>query len=345
MFTSMRKIFGRLGIAAALAISMGGLAHATFLDGFLVGNTQNTLNDNSLEGFVDRSVTGTPDGVFGVGDVVVGYLHIEQRIQPGNQSAGNNVYVAFSQQVVATSVVGTATIVTFAPTTVAGLTMADITGIGGLSANTMVAVYSAPGAGFSVDLTSGTLPPDAVAPLGTVTLADYFAFLRTNGTLELTGGIVDGNDFFAARAADADAAAGVQLPTTGQIAASDSTVNIATYGAALSIILNNTVFSFGNLNTVFEGIFGTGQIIVSGPGSVLGGAGTTPFNAFNVAGLIANQQCGSPTATVVCGFTDNQNIVLAPVTRVPEPSSMILFGLGLAALGIYGRRFGKSRKD
>ena len=82
-----------------------------------------------------------------------------------------------------------------------------------MGANTLVAVYTNAG-GFTTDLTVAA-PPDLVAPIPQFTLADYVARILSQGTLEFTAGLADASDFFVARAADADAAAGVATSNRG----------------------------------------------------------------------------------------------------------------------------------
>jgi len=326
----MFKLVRMAVLVALVIVGSSAASYATFLDTFLTSGTQNTLRDNSFEAWYDAN----NDGVFGQGDVLVGFLQIDAKTQPNSVDANNSIYAIFSAQIVAPILDAGITnqgLVTFGATTVAGLTMSDLIGAP-VDANTLVAVYTAPG-GFTTDL-SVAAPGDTVPPAG-VTLADYFNFLKTNGTLELTAGLIDGNDFFRALAEDADLlTAEFQAPTETQIDTSGSNVNFATFGAALSIILNNTQFTFGTLPTNFAGLVGFGELIVTG-GAVNGAAGTSPDGWMNLAGLAANGQCGPDTAPNPCGFANDADFTVLPV---PEPSSMILLGFGLAALGIYGRR-------
>ena len=75
MFCSIKNFLRGMGMAGAIALTVTGTAQATFFDSFLTANAQNTLRDDSFEAWVDRSAgSDVGDGVFGVGDVLVGFL-------------------------------------------------------------------------------------------------------------------------------------------------------------------------------------------------------------------------------------------------------------------------------
>ena len=339
MFSKINKLLAAASLAATMLVGVTSLSYAGFLDTVLAPNVINTFNDNSHEAFID-SGTANP-GVFGVGDAIVGFVRLEQRQVPSSIPLGNTTYAIFSQQVA--SFDSTTGIATFAPTTVNGLTMSQITGVAA-PAGSMVALYTT-AAGFTTDMTN-TAPPNTVGG-ATVTLADYFNQIKT-GTLELIAGLGGGSNYFAAGVSDQDLVTpGVQAPTTTQILNAPAGSQIAVFAAALSVLTNNTGFGFANdvvTNLSFgpTTIIGVGQIGLA-TGIVRSAFGINPnnfLNASDVGGVASYTQCGATP----CGFVNNVDIVVHP-TAVPEPSSMILFGLGLAALGIYGRRFGKSRKD
>lgn len=318
MFSSLRKGLAVASLAAASLIGFGTSAHADLFDSYLTPNTLNSFEDNSREAFFDVDNSGD----FSVGDVLVGFVRIENKTSPDAFSLGNTTYAIFSQQVADI----TASLVTFAPTTADGLTLADL-GVTGAEANSMIALYTG---NYATDIIVNS--PGDLTTNGTVTLADYLAFITAGGDLELTAGIdASEDDFFAALMNF------VAPPTIDQIATSDTNDAIAIFGAALSILTNNTNFLFADdVCTNFFGIAGCSDLTLV-TGTVQGASNAA--NGFFRDGSeltnsvdVAYQQCDT---TGGCGFIDNVDINVHPV---PEPGSMILFGLGLAALGMYGRR-------
>ena len=326
MFSWIKKGLAGASLVAALLIGFGSPAHAGLLDSYLVPNALNFFEDNSREAYFDVNNNNT----FDAGDVLVGFLRIEQRSAPSVQDVGNTLYAVFSQQVASINASG---IVTFAPTTAAGLQLSDF--VTGAESNAMVALYSG-----NVGSNLITTAPTDLSGNGTVTMLDYLKAI-TAGTLELTAGIAaNSTDTFKALVS-------TSLPlSTATIASLVTTSGVANFEALLSILTNNTSFDFAN-DVCTGGFFGGIGGIAAGTcaqlqiqtGNVLGASNASPGQFKDGTEFAGSyQQCNTGGATpnnVPCGFIDNADVNIHPV---PEPGSMILFGLGLAALGMYGRR-------
>ena len=314
----MQGTLKKVGLAVAVAgVFAAGAAQATTIAGGLV-NGFNLVIDESREAFIDNP-GGTPNGTFGVGDVIVGYIKISDFNTKG-VSANNQVYGIFSQQV--TGVVGGS--VTFGATTVAGLRLSDITGCSSC-ANGIFALYDRT-TPYPVDLVNAS-------PGGATTMKDYTDFIKNNGTLELVGGFDLGfpSDFLTSFSSFAGA------PTSSFIGL-PSSVAVASTGAALSITTNNTGFKFvpDVLSVSAPGytplLLAASSLGVSGGAvSGSGGASPSPQAWLSAAGYGAFTQCLSATsANTPCGFIDKNNF---NVDVIPEPTSMALFGAALLAGG------------
>lgn len=326
MFGKIRKAIGAAGFAALLVAGTSSVGQAGLLDSYLTPNAINFFEDNSREAFFDVNNSGT----FNAGDVLVGYLQVETRSAPSSIGVQGTMYAIFSQQVQSISASG---IVTFTPTTVAGLTLSTF--VPGAEANAYLAIYTRP---LGVpDLTA------VGSGAGFNNLIDYFNYIKTGATLELTAGIAAGSDaVFQALPNDVDL-------STYFLGTRTTSQPVAVFGAVLDILTNNTAFTFeddlcSSFNTFLGGFNNVcGQLsLVSG--NVLGAANVANPE-FKTLGAGSFTQCDSDNNTdgiqnTVCGFIDNADFNLHPV---PEPASMILFGIGLAGLGIYGRK--RSRKS
>jgi hypothetical protein len=300
------------GLALMFLALLTPTAEATFLDTVLTAGALNVFEDNSREAVVDVDNSGT----LTTGDVLVGFIRIDNKTAPRAAGLRDHhpshglrgvVYAIFSQEI-SSSLGGI--VQNFSFTTTPGLRLSDI--VPGAPANGIVAVFSsiAP----ITDLIVNT-PPNSVGG-ATVTLADYFAFIQANMTLDLIAGFSDPEDFFLAQlqigvTADANPATGI-LQLVG-------TETAANFVAGLSILVNNTAFSFADAVEVQKPLIAGGGITIhdlgiSG-GNATGASGDPNFNNFgDVSELGAFNQCDNAAgANVPCGFRDNADFGVFPV--------------------------------
>jgi hypothetical protein len=340
----------KLLVAATLAAGLGlaAQAQAGYLSSILTSGVDNTFQDQSREAFFDTGAGNV--GTIGVGDVLVGFVRIDDKIAPNGISLGNRVYAVFSEQITSLVVTPTGdTAVNLGPTTVAGLTMADI-GVAGADAGTMFAVYTN-AAGYGVNLI--TTSPGNVGTGGAVTLTDYINYITTNADdLEILGGQYDTptctggtTDCWGANfAGGAPPVASIPfIPTSTQISTfvsgNDTTLDPAGFNLADQVLAG--VFPFGtavgsatppcppgiNRTTCSE------LAILNG--SVSGANGAAHANEWtNGSEYGAFAQCGG---LFPCGFVDNATFAVHP-NRIPEPGSLALIGIALAGLSVTGLR-------
>lgn len=316
MTRTMKQWFQTIGLAAALALAVAVPVGATDINGGLTPGVLNTVEDQDREAFIDNG-----DGVLGVGDVFIGFVRLDNFL-PSGSDPGNTVYGVISNMITAVNVGGDATIFSLGTTTVAGLTLQDLTG----DANTtggMFAIYD------------GIAPADLITnTIGALDIFDYIDYITT-GDLRLVTGIVSVDNYVmvdngAGFAAGTSTALFPTLPTS---------VTTGSFTGGLDILYNTTNFTFADAVLTFDAL-GIPHVtyVGIGNGSVRGGLGDGHESQFGYAP--GYTQCigpNGPTApTVRCGFVTDADFFVFP-QRIPEPGSLALLGIAMLA-GVAVRR-------
>src|SRR5215475_5850089 len=129
----LRRLVGfTFAVAVSVMVCAPTVVQAGFLSSTFVSGTNNLYEDRSREAYVD--VNGNK--LFDVGDVLFGVYRLDAQTSPNTTNLNNQVYVVFSNQVTAIS----GNVISFGPTTVAGLTLSDLIG-SPTPAGSLLAVY------------------------------------------------------------------------------------------------------------------------------------------------------------------------------------------------------------
>jgi hypothetical protein len=354
----MYKNFKIVSIATMLAVLVAVVpaAHgSTFLGSIYVNDADNLFEDQDRDAIVDVNGNDALD----VGDVFLGFARIDDHAAPAGSfgALGNRVYAVFTQQIAAIippGGPGTGSRLIFEPTTVAGLTLADLIGMP-TPANSFSATFDnvAP---FPVDLINAS--PGDENGNGTVNMFDYIAEIVANAgpapqpsniaglrpgqaTVGLTGPTALLPDYLIATntpTADALLAIGglSALPTLGL------GIQIATFTAGLEILVNNdpNVADYARVVAATEtvlipdasdpsGFIRHEQAVVGG--TVVGAAGSVNQSEWSHVHPDFGTAANSPG-----GVVTNADFVVHPLlAEIPEPTAFLVWLVGLLMAGIY----------
>jgi hypothetical protein len=249
------------------------------------------------------------------GDVIFGFLRIDET-SPPSASTGNSLYAIFSQTFNGNptptgGVDGSGPYAryegSFRATTQAGYRVEDLLGAldpGFVDPTAMFAVVEKVG-GFSTNLIT------ANQSNGFFVMTDYLNVLRSEGTLDIIGGLSEPGDFFAYetpkfRLGDPVGNIAV-IPTVGE------SFTVATFDAGLSVVQ-----SFMGPAVTFNDVTGTPWELVVSSG--------TSFGAKNLNNGNFNTNDPNFPLGTDGGFGDKANFALN-ATVAPEPASVVVWTL------------------
>jgi hypothetical protein len=353
----MKRVVLLVSVVAMGLMATAQNASASILWQTLVGNTVNTYGDLSRESIVD--VNG--DGVFNPGDVVLGFLRLDEReVPPGAPIGDDDLYAVFSSELATSTSVtaGPFTVYsqTFIPTTVVGLRLQDLVTLpGGLGPGTpAAAMYEDVG----INLFSTAPPTHALS-----TVAGDYNNDGLFNTLDFIDRIEAGN---------LDLVAGFQAPNTPDpngplgppLNGPDFWSSVATVGAT-DPIASLAVLNSLTLGTPVGATFQNGMTILWQPGFLLDeqvpvfdpltgqtnlhGLGTVTGSTSGASNVTYAGAVGNPfgaaidtsgadyTAANVYPLADEAKVQLF---AVPEPLSIAIWSLiAASAIAVTGRRW------
>ena len=348
-----------LGLIFGAVVAWAGPTQASIFQNTHVGGVLNVYNDQSYESIFDLAGgadgSEAPDGKFGVGDVIVGWLRLDDRSIPSGAPTipDDDLYAVFTQEVSALTkedlfngdgdLVSTKYDLTFKPTTVAGLTLEDLVGSlpAGLKGDAAVALYE--DVGINLDSTS----PGDVDSDGSLTIFDFIDRIAM-GNRDLIAGFGDGvvedlagDDFWVGEGTVGVGGLNLFDDLTVLYGAPTNSPSVATFNIGLSVLYADNGVEYlekvgfpgqpPGASSLHELTITDGD--VSGASDKMfdfGGADVNPyfFNFTLVAGVVAITE--DEDDLVAYGISDDAVVSIFPI---PEPCSVLIWGL-LSGLGL-----------
>jgi hypothetical protein len=300
-----KRVFG---LAVPILLASWLPLQAGFFD-TVVLNKKNQYEDESREHIFFNGKKALQPGVD-----IVGFTRLNDRSSPvPGQILGQTTYLLFAERITAVGAGGNPFRIDFGPIPAASPNslqslVGSILPAGTLPAGSVAVLVDRPqGGNFPVDYVNG--------PLGTISnIGGYLKSIASSGGWELTAGFTAGdNSYFTAFNNPPF------LPSKTTAALINKTpegIDIASFSSGLSVLMQNPSLDLTFANDVLGSDFLGHQLVVT-RGAIGGGSDNGLYSKFGKAGV-----------------EDNATFVFHPLSTVPEPASVILFGIGL--VGVMG---------